>query len=82
MECENASVAVRLTAPTVGRIGTSPSAPQPGPDMWLRLKPVIEESLYSYPPPAGRDGVSGLHCTMPNGDVGPGEVVGAVASCR
>ena len=30
--------------PTVGRIGTSPYAEQPGPDMWVRLKPVMAES--------------------------------------
>ena len=45
--CENESVAEVLTPPTVGRIGMSPAAPQPGPAMWVRLKPVIEESLYS-----------------------------------
>ena len=47
LECENESVADELTAPTVGSTGTSPSAPQPGPDRWSRLNPVIEESLYS-----------------------------------
>ncbi len=41
------SVAELLTAPTVGSTGTSPAAPQPGPAMWVRLNPVIEESLYS-----------------------------------
>src|SRR5207248_4502846 len=61
------------TAPTVGRIGTSPSAPQPGPEMCVRLYPMIVLSLYSYPPPAGRLGVSGLHWTIPNGTSAPGK---------
>jgi hypothetical protein len=47
LECENESVAEELTAPTVGSTGMSPSAPQPGPDRWSRLKPVIAELLYS-----------------------------------
>jgi hypothetical protein len=46
LACEKASVAELLTVPTVGSTGTSPAAPQPGPAMWVRLKPVIEESLY------------------------------------
>ncbi len=73
MACEKESVAALSTAPTVGSTGTSPAAPQPGPAMWVRLKPVIEESLYSYPPPGGRDEVSGLHCTMPKGTSAPGK---------
>lgn len=47
LACENTSVAPVLTAPTVGSTGTSPAAPQPGPAMWVRLKPVMDESLYS-----------------------------------
>ena len=47
MEWENESVAEVLTDPVVGRIGMSPSAPQPGPDRWVRLNPVMVESLYS-----------------------------------
>lgn len=38
---ENVDVAVPLTAPTVGMIGTSAVALHPGPEMWLRLNPVI-----------------------------------------
>src|ERR1700748_1028447 len=72
LACENVSVAPVLTAPTVGRTGMSPPAPQPGPAMWVRLKPVMDEALYSYPP-AGREGVSGLHWTMPNGTSAPGK---------
>ncbi len=39
--CVKLDVAAPLTAPTVGRIGTSAVALHPGPDRWLRLKPVI-----------------------------------------
>ena len=43
--------------------------------MWVRLKPLRLLLLYSYPPPSGRLGeVSGLHCIIPNGMSGPGNV--------
>jgi hypothetical protein len=45
--CENVSAASTGSepiAPTVGRMGKSPSAAHPGPDRWVRLKPSIEES--------------------------------------
>src|SRR5262249_28872510 len=61
------------TGPAVGRIGTSPSAAQPGPDRCVRLKPVMDPSSYSYPPPGGLLGVSGLHWTIPNGTSAPGK---------
>ena len=60
------------SAPVSGRNGKSPPVGQPTPDRWVRLNPVISWSSYRYPPPDGRPGVSGLHCTMPNGTVAPG----------
>jgi hypothetical protein len=62
------------SVPVAGRIGKSPATAQPGPDTWVRLYPVMLESLSLYPPPSGRDGVSGLHWTMPNGRSAPGNV--------
>src|SRR5204862_241170 len=49
-----------------------PIVGQPTPDRWVRLNPVMSWSSYRYPPPDGRPGVSGLHCTMPNGTLAPG----------
>src|SRR5205085_1814094 len=60
------------SAPVSGRNGKSPPVGQPTPDRWVRLNPVMSWSSYRYPPPDGRPGVSGLHCTMPKGVVAPG----------
>src|SRR5262249_42666932 len=48
---------------------------QPGPSMCVNGKLVMVESAYAYPPPSGRELVSGLHCTMPNGTSAPGKVL-------
>src|SRR5437868_7094295 len=75
--CVNGSVAAdgsAGSAPARGRNGRSPPVAQPTPDRWVRLNPVMSWSSNQYPPPAGRRGVSGLHCTMPNGTVAPGNV--------
>jgi hypothetical protein len=40
-------VALALTTPTVGSTGMAPAAPQPGPELCARLKPVMDEWLYS-----------------------------------
>jgi hypothetical protein len=63
---------VLVTVPVTGIRETSPRAAQPGPEMWAVLNPLIDESVYAYPPPVGRDGVSGLGCVIPNGIVAPG----------
>ena len=70
--CENGRRGSLGIAPVRGRNGRSPPVGQPTPDRWVRLNPVMSWSSYRYPPPAGRLGVSGLHCTMPNGTVAPG----------
>ena len=64
LECENGCRAAAGSfgiAPTVGSIAKSPKTLHPGPLKCVRLNPVISRSVYSYPPPAFCDGVSGLH---------------------
>jgi hypothetical protein len=44
LKAASASLGSAGTAPVSGRIGKSPATAQPGPEKWVKLKPVMSES--------------------------------------